>query len=501
MRWFDPVGLFVVYSILLVALVVLSRRVANAKLRHGLMQVVLVLVVFGIILFVEMFSLFKLYKRWDLTENQRYTFSSMTVNLLKSLEGRLRATAFVETSAARMQYENLLSNAYYYNPSMVEYEFADPEVDFEKALRFPQPLDPPVLFLEYEGKVEKVASFSEEDFAQTLAKLTRGETKTVYLLQGHGERALERAEEGAGRSYSYLQTLLEGQNKRIEPFEIDPEDMTIPEDCDVLLVAGPEIDLTSGEYSAIDRYLIGAGKAIFLLDNDQAPGLAQWLRRYGFHLQDDLLVELEQSLQITSQGLQPVTTLNLAVQVQLREHAITRELMDKRIYAIEARSVTLEDPLPEGLTAAILADSSSNSWAELHPEYDNLEEAEFDEGVELQGPVPMGAVVSGTFALALGIPSATEAAEGTLIVFGDSDFASDRTYGRSYGLNLLVNMINYLTEETELISIPPKTQADMPYVRMTGARWGQLLLVSFVLLPGAVLLAGLGTYLRRRKSG
>ncbi len=44
---------------------------------------------------------------------------------------------------------------------------------------------------------------------------------------------------------SYLQALLEDQNKRIEPFTIDPKELVIPSDCDVLLIAGPEVDFST----------------------------------------------------------------------------------------------------------------------------------------------------------------------------------------------------------------------------------------------------------------
>jgi hypothetical protein len=154
--------------------------------------------------------------------------------------------------------------------------------------------------------------------------------------------------------------------------------------------------------------------------------------------------------------------------------------------------------MPQGVTGEIIADSLENSWAELHPEYDNLEAAKFDEGKEQEGPVPLAAMVRGDFAAALGVPSATDTPPGSLVVFGDSNFATDRTYGRSYGINLLSNAINFLTRDTEMISIPPKTREDAPYIRMTGSRWAQLLLVSLVGIPGVLFVIGLAVYLRKR---
>lgn len=501
MNWMDPLVLFIVLCVILALIVLVAFRMKNVRSRYGLMQLVLMLIVLGLIGMVDLVSLFKLYKRWDLTENQRFTFSPLTANLLRGLQNDLKATVFVETTSQRIQFQNLLVNAHYYNPARVDYEFADPERDFITASRFPQPVEAPVMFLEYEGRIEKVTSPGEQELAQALTRLTHGEVRIVYLLQGHGQRTLSRSGEKAGQGYSYLRELLESQNRLIRTFEIDPQELRLPEDCDVLLIAGPEIDLSTPEYSVIDRYLIEGGNVIFLLDNRKAPGIAEWLKRYGFLLVDDMIIEIEQSLALTSEGLQPQITLNLAVGVNLRDHEMTRELKDRRIFAIESRSVRLTDPLPEGLKGSIFADSQSNSWAELNPNYSRLEESEFDETVDIEGPVPLGALVQGDFARALGVTSATPVREGQVIVFGDSDFAIDRYYGRNYGLNLLANMIHFLTQDTDLISIPPRIEADTPYILMTGAKWGRLFLASFVLMPGAVLMIGLAVYIARRRNG
>ena len=110
-------------------------------------------------------------------------------------------------------------------------------------------------------------------------------------------------------------------------------------------------------------------------------------------------------------------------------------------------------------------------------------------------------MVWGDFAAARGIHSGTDSAEGTLIVFGDSAFPSDRAYGRSYGTNLMLNMINYLTDDLELVAIQPKVARDAPFIRMTGSRWLNLLLLTFVAIPSVFLLIALSVYLARRRHG
>jgi len=151
----------------------------------------------------------------------------------------------------------------------------------------------------------------------------------------------------------------------------------------------------------------------------------------------------------------------------------------------------------------ILGDTAPEAWAEVDPNMDELELAEPDEGKDLLGPVPMAALVFGDFSAALSgqVSSGTDIPRGDLFVMGDSDFVADYYYRRNYGVVFITNLINFLIGEEELISIPPKAQADTPAVQMTAGNWIGLLVGSFVILPGVVIAVGIIVFLRRRKQG
>ncbi|MCK7482351.1 MAG: hypothetical protein M0C28_38430 [Candidatus Moduliflexus flocculans] len=76
-----------------------------------------------------------------------------------------------------------------------------------------------------------------------------------------------------------------------------------------------------------------------------------------------------------------------------------------------------------------------------------------------------------------------------MAVLGDSDFAKNRYYGLSGNGNFFLNVANWLTEEADLIAIQPKTQTPRT-IQMTPSQGRLLMLVSLVLLPLAVLVAG-----------
>ena len=83
-----------------------------------------------------------------------------------------------------------------------------------------------------------------------------------------------------------------------------------------------------------------------------------------------------------------------------------------------------------------------------------------------------------------------------LVVFGDSQFASNRV--RSGGsLIFFLNAINWLIERDELIAIPPKPLHKMKIV-MDAHDLNKLVLAASVGLPGMVAILGALVWSRRR---
>jgi ABC-type uncharacterized transport system involved in gliding motility auxiliary subunit len=82
-------------------------------------------------------------------------------------------------------------------------------------------------------------------------------------------------------------------------------------------------------------------------------------------------------------------------------------------------------------------------------------------------------------------------------VIGDSDFAKNRYYFMSGNGNFFLNIVNWLTEEADLISIQPRTQVPRT-IQLAPSQGRLLFLTSVVILPLAVLLIGLSVWLRRR---
>ena len=193
------------------------------------------------------------------------------------------------------------------------------------------------------------------------------------------------------------------------------------------------------------------------------------------------------------------------VVTEYEEHAITRKFAYATFYPY-ARSVEPGETKPEGETLTALAKTSANSWAEREL---NEKQVRFNKAKDRQGPITL-AVVASLKVKPAGIPPAEakpgekppeekkgEEKEARMAVVGDSDFVKNRYYNLSGNGNFFLNIVNWLTEESDLISIQPRTQTPRT-IQLTPVEMSFMKLVVLYLLPLAVLALGLFIWVRRR---
>ena len=80
---------------------------------------------------------------------------------------------------------------------------------------------------------------------------------------------------------------------------------------------------------------------------------------------------------------------------------------------------------------------------------------------------------------------------------GDSDFASDAYIKNSGNNDLFLNMVNWLAEEEDKITIRPK-EFDDRRVNLTQKDSRLIMYLSVIALPLLVVLGGVIVYFRRR---
>lgn len=166
-------------------------------------------------------------------------------------------------------------------------------------------------------------------------------------------------------------------------------------------------------------------------------------------------------------------------------HRITERIRTVTFFPY-ARSVSPAATPVEGVTAEKLVETNERSWGETDTKG---EQAKFDEGVDLKGPVSMATVVSKD----LGNDKKVR-----LVVFGDSDFASNMYYDQGGNSNLFLNTISWLAQDESFISIRPKSPEDRR-LTMTESQGRMASYVMLLLLPIGVLMAGVSVWMKRRR--
>jgi ABC-type uncharacterized transport system involved in gliding motility auxiliary subunit len=223
---------------------ILREKVITRSARYGLNMFLMIIIMLGIIVFVDILTS-KYSKQFDLTENKRYTLSQQTQKILKSLENDIEILCFYTAGASnRMQMEDLLSQYKYYT-NKLKYRFIDPDRNPAEAKKYEIKFDGTAVVI-YGNKNEKVVGNNEEDLTNALVKITRKQQKTIYFLKGHGEREIADTE---GLGLSSLKTELEKQQYQVKDIVLAQEEL--PEDCELLIIAGPQTDPFEAERKII----------------------------------------------------------------------------------------------------------------------------------------------------------------------------------------------------------------------------------------------------------
>jgi len=278
---------------------------------------------------------------------------------------------------------------------------------------------------------------------------------------------------------------------------------TFPKDSALLVIPGPEKDLLPNELETIKNSLEDGGRILLMVDPENAPGLKSFLEPLGIKLENDVIVDTVSRL-LGGDYFMPVVS-------EYEYHEITKNFRYATFFPY-VRSVDVVEDKPEGISVSVLAKSSDRSWSER--ELDQSEVA-FNEKKDKLGPIPIAAVVTIKVKeekkeeeiteeekmAEPGKPELEELAEvekeGRLAVFGDSDFASNGYYNLSGNGNFFLNAVNWLTEETDLISIQPRTSSPRT-IQLTPSQGSMIFFISVIILPLIVLITGVSVWVRRR---
>ena len=335
-----------------------------------------VLVILGLINFLGM----RYHVRLDLTDTQLFTLSPQSKELISNLPQTIKVWLF--SREQNLQDRELLDN-YQRQGKQFKFEYVDPQLRPGIAKKFGVK-DYGEVYLEFGDKQQLVQVISENErlseikLTNKLQKITSLTTAKIYFLQGHGEHPLT-ASKGA---ISQAIKGLTDKNFTTSVLNL-AENPQVPNDANVIVVAGAKRELLSGEVIALQDYLNRGGNLLLMIDPNTDPKIDPILKDWGVRLDNRLAIDTSgESLQlgpaailVTEYGQHPITK-DFGNNISL--YPLTRPIEIDPVPGIESMTLLKTKPYP-------------NSWAETDQKSQKLE---FNEGQDLKGPLTLGVALT-----------------------------------------------------------------------------------------------------------
>lgn len=473
-----------------------GRLFSRRQARYGSLAITSILAVLGILIAVNYLAA-KQDKRWDLTANKLFSLSPQTHNVLSKLDAPLKILVFARQPEFPQFHDKLDEYQYASHKVSVQYVDADKEPLLTKQYGI---TSYGTIVFAYKGRTERTTSDGEQDLTNTLIKVISGRQPKLYFTAGHGEKDPTDTDRSG---YSGIAAAMKNENDTTEKLVL-AQQANVPDDASAVIVAGPTTDFYPQEIDALKRYLAKGGKLLLMLDPpakaDSAPltNLIALAHDWDVEVGHDVVVD------VSGMGQLIGTDASVPVAANYPSTPITDHFSLLTAFPL-SRSLT---PITGGVNnhfAQAFVQTSARSWAETDINaLLSSGQVKFDAGQgDKQGPITIGVEVSAPVASKPETKDvkATDAdapkAESRVIVIGDSDFASNAALGIQGNQDLFLNMVDWITQQQDLISIRPKAPDDRR-VTLTAAQQVNITWLVLLLIPGCILGSGVYAWWRRR---
>lgn len=491
---------------------------STRQTRYGSLALSSIVLVLGILTAINYIAS-RQNRRWDLTAAKQFTLSDQTIRILETLEGPAKILVFDREN----DFDRLRMRLVEYENVTDQVSVAYIDIDKQPSLaRQYQIQTYGTVVFEYQDRVERVVANTEQDLTNALIKAIEGTERTVYFVQGHGERNVRSAERDG---YNAIGDALGLDNFLIETLVLAQQPQ-VPADASMIVIAGPKTDLFEGEIETLQQYLERGGKVLFLVDPSaelesvQKVNIRNLLRRWGVTLGDDIVVDGSAMGQLLG------TDASVPVAADYPSHPITDRFNVLTAFPL-ARSVEPTPNETSNLITEAFLQTGSQSWAETDiARLTQTSEVELQENQgDRPGPVTIGVAVTAAISkstIETGNVTLSEQGESTvapeptsdastllesaanpsgdaqnietrLVVVGDSDFAANYSLGIQGNRDLFLNIANWLTQQENLVAIRPREPEDRR-ITLTADQQLRIFWLSVFMIPGVILGTGIYTW-------
>lgn len=320
---------------------------------------------------------------------------------------------------------------------------------------------------------------TEEKLTNAILDVQIQNKLNVYFLSGHSEST----------NLELLKYYIENELYNVKSLEISKNENKVPDDCNCLIIATPQVDFTDADFIAVSEYVNSGGNIIYL-DNKNTTSLAnvqKLLDLYGAKLSGNIITEPSYIYNLSNDPNTLIATLS--------SHVITNNIISDGYIALvnPTKLEVLDDSKLSslGVTANIFMKSSYSSLLKDISDSDTTKIIEASDSYNIGGEF---------------IKKVNDTISSKLILIGNSTFVSDNmtineeSYpGVSVGNNkdLILNSISYLTNKSYL-SIRKSTPIINVLSTDNNVKAGFAVIIIFI-IPILILSAGIIVWIVRQR--
>ena len=440
----------------------------------------------------------------DMTVAESFTLSSESKVVLRRVARPMRITGFYTSEALpNQEIDDQFFRLYEAETDgMISRQYINPDEQPALAQRYGVTANGQI-FLSYVNpdgstdlnslaRVPRSGDRQERDMTQAIQRLLIAGTLTVYFDSNLGERDVnDTSQEGISGIANGV------QESGLITYTIDipalaAQGADIPADAAAVVLARPTTDLNDAELGVIQRYLDRGGSLLILADVlfNETPFLKQdgtfnnylW-NNFGLRALDAAVVDPLVSGQTALDILSAYTFADTDIGERLDP------AQNPTMFRI-ARAIQVNlDSAPPNIANGQVILSSEQSFGET--DLTTLGETNtyrYDEGVDLPGPLS-------TVAWSTNLTNNAK-----IVLIGDSDFVTNGLVLTGGNGVLFTDSMTWLTGMSESISFSPQMfGVNMPLIFVSPQTLDGITFLTIILLPGAVLVAGLAIWLRRAR--
>ncbi len=474
------------------------------------------LVALGIIVLVNILS-DNFFLRLDLTSDNRYTLSKASRNIIKSLKEPVTITAYFsnnipsELSKTKRDFKEMLIEYNNLSKGQIVYEFIDPSADQETEQKaMSAGIQPVIANIREKDQVKQqkvylgaVVSMGEESenipfmqpgaameyaLSSAIKKISVKDKPAIGIIQGHGEPGIA----SMSQAYTALNVLYE-----VEPVFLTDTAKNLMKFKTVALIA-PKDTISPSHLAQLDEFLAKGGNLYIAINRVEGnlsvqrglvvnTGLETWLMGKGLMVESNFVVD-SRCANINVRQQQGMFTYNTTIKfpylptiAKFADHPITKGL--ESVLLPFASTVSYTGDTTKAFVP--IAQTSESSGSQQAPVY-------FDVSKQW-GPAdfPMkGLTVAGVLTGKIAGQNTS-----TIVLIGDGDFAvsGEGDQARQQGadnISLMVNSIDFLSDDTGLIELRTKGVTNRPIKQIEDGKKAFLKYLNFLLPLLLVIIYG-----------